>query len=113
MTAQNFNSVPVFAIWTPYRNVYASILDLCNSVDELNAKIDQTKTELEAKIDQTKTELETKIDQTKTEFKTDIENMKQDIIAALAALRNRQGATVLSSLGRLCAKTIAIGRQVL
>eukprot|EP00439_Symbiodinium_sp_Y106_P084682 s519_g26.t1 len=81
------NSVPVFAIWTPYRNVYASILDLCNSVDELNAKIDQTKTELEAKIDQTKTELETKIDQTKTEFKTDIENMKQDIIAALAALR--------------------------
>ncbi|CAE7822606.1 unnamed protein product [Symbiodinium necroappetens] len=79
-------SVPVFVIWTPYRNVYASISDLRNNIDELknetaktDAKIDETKSELEAKIDQ----LEATIDQTKSELKTDIQTMQQKITAAI------------------------------
>ena len=73
-------------IWTPYRNVYASISDLRNNIDELknetakiDAKIDETKSELEAKIDQ----LEATIDQTKSELKTDIQTMQQKITAAI------------------------------
>ena len=70
------NSVPVFAIWTPYRNIYASIYELKTETAKIDAKI----TELDAKID-------AKIEETKTELKTDIEDMKQAIMAALADLK--------------------------
>ena len=77
------NSVPVFAIWTPYRNVYASILDLRNNIDELkndtakiDAKIDETNAKIDAKIDETNAKID--------ELKTEIQTMQQAIIAAIS-----------------------------